>query len=121
MLYSLLRLRCHAQRALVRHNVATMVGSLPDVVAILPLPPDRANYSKRCWSVQENKIDVAILTKTPWMILVLPADGHHIITADIANDKPYALRLELCECSVNLNSHLGKTFDLKIHTRQTNL
>ena len=87
----------------------------------LSLPPDGANYSKRCWSVQENKIDVAILTKTPWIILVLPADGHHIITADVANDKPYALRLELCECSVNLNSHLGKTFDLKIHTRQTNL
>ena len=121
MLYSLLRLRCHAQRALVRRNLATMVGSLPEVVAILPLPPDGANYSKRCWNVQENKIDVAILTKTPWMILVLPADGHHIITADVANDKPYALRLELCECSVNLNYHLGKTFDLKIHTRQTNL
>ena len=32
MLYSLLRLRCHAQRALVHRNRATMVGTLPDVV-----------------------------------------------------------------------------------------
>ena len=111
MLNSLLRLRCHAQRALVHRNLATMVGSLPDVVAILPLPPDGASYSKRCWSAQENKIDVVFFTKTPWMILILPTDGHHITTADVANDKPYRLRLELCERSVNLNSYLGKTFD----------
>ena len=85
------------------------------MVAILPLRPDGANYSRRCWSAQENKIDVVFLTKTPWMVLVLPADSHHVTTADVANDN--TLRLELCECSVNLNSHRGKTFDLKMHTR----
>ena len=43
------------------------VRRLPDVVAILQLPPDGTNYTRRGCRAQENIMDILLFTKTPWL------------------------------------------------------